>query len=339
MKKLSICIATYNRSGYLYETLSCLQKQLEPSVEIIIVDGASTDDTSNIAQLFTAKTDAIRYFRETENSGVDRDFDKAVKYAMGEYCWLFSDDDLLVIDAVSHILKAIDDGHELLVVNSSIYTKEMNYVLAERVLQDTHDQEFIREGEQAFGKLGNYLSFIGAIIVKRDYWLSRERETYHGSEFAHIGVLFQSPSVPRVKLVSRPLIMIRYGNSQWANRGFEVWIKQWPGIINKLSGISPETRDAVSNVSFFAILKFCCLYRAMGVYDLKKYYSNFETRPNVLARAVLKLIACIPSKSFNALLAIVILFTGGSRINVYRLASSSSATKTSNWVARLRGLM
>ena len=39
----------------------------------------------------------LRYFRESVNSGVDRDYDKAVGYASGEYCWLMTDDDLLQI--------------------------------------------------------------------------------------------------------------------------------------------------------------------------------------------------------------------------------------------------
>jgi len=335
---LSICIATYNRSEYLYETLDCLQKQLASNVEIVIVDGASTDKTAEVAKIFALENSNIHYYREANNSGVDADFDKAVKYAKGKYCWLFSDDDFLIDGAITHILKSINDNHDLLVVNSSIYTKEMNCLLTEKVVKQNHDQDFINEGEYAFRLFASYLSFIGAIIVKRDYWLSREREAYHGSEFAHIGVLFQAPPVSYVKFISKSLIMIRYGNSQWANRGFEVWVQQWPYIINKLVGYSSKSCNFVSNNGFMGLSKFCCLYRALGIYNLEKYNLNFRSNKNLMLRFILRLIACTPSKILNAFLAILIFVTNGSNITLYRLVSSNSSNRLTNWVAKMRRL-
>jgi abequosyltransferase len=335
---LSICIATYNRSEYLFETLDCLQKQLASNVEIVIVDGASTDKTAEVANIFALENSNIHYYREANNSGVDADFDKAVKYAKGKYCWLFSDDDFLINGAIKYILKSINDKLDLLIVNSSVYTKEMNFELTERVVKQYHDQDLTNEAEYAFRQFASYLSFIGAIIVKRDYWLSREREHYHGSEFAHIGVLFQAPPVSSIKFISKPLIIIRYGNSQWANRGFEVWVKQWPGIINKLVGYSPESCNFVSNNGFMGLSKFCFLYRALGIYNLDKYKLNLWSNKNLMLLFTLRLITCIPSKNLNAFLAILIFLTNGSNITLYRLVCSNSSNKLTKWVVKMRRL-
>ena len=46
--KLSICIATYNRGAFISETLDCILTQIEPGVEIVVVDGASADNTSDV---------------------------------------------------------------------------------------------------------------------------------------------------------------------------------------------------------------------------------------------------------------------------------------------------
>ena len=45
---LSICIATHNRADYIGETLDSIIPQLTDEVEIVVVDGASTDATRTV---------------------------------------------------------------------------------------------------------------------------------------------------------------------------------------------------------------------------------------------------------------------------------------------------
>jgi abequosyltransferase len=47
---LSICIATYNRGGYIGETLDTIIPQLDNDVELLVVDGASTDNTKDVVR-------------------------------------------------------------------------------------------------------------------------------------------------------------------------------------------------------------------------------------------------------------------------------------------------
>ena len=51
--RLSICIPTLNRGDYIGETLQSIASQWEEGVEIVIVDGGSTDRTLEIAAAFT----------------------------------------------------------------------------------------------------------------------------------------------------------------------------------------------------------------------------------------------------------------------------------------------
>ncbi len=50
MSSLSIVIPTLNEGEYLARTLSCLSLLEPPPLEIIVVDGGSTDETVNLAQ-------------------------------------------------------------------------------------------------------------------------------------------------------------------------------------------------------------------------------------------------------------------------------------------------
>src|SRR4051794_24283838 len=107
---LSLCIATYNRGRFIGQTLDSIVSQLPSGVEVVIVDGASPDETATVVSKYAAHVDVIRYFREDTNSGVDADFDKAVSYAAGDHCWLLPDDDLLAPGAIERVLLALEGG-------------------------------------------------------------------------------------------------------------------------------------------------------------------------------------------------------------------------------------
>ena len=52
---LSICIATYNRASYIGETLDSIIPQLDDDVELLVVDGASTDNTEDVVRKYAAE--------------------------------------------------------------------------------------------------------------------------------------------------------------------------------------------------------------------------------------------------------------------------------------------
>ncbi len=333
MVRLSVCIATRNRGEFLVETLKCLLNQIIDGVEIVIVDGASTDNSRVLVSELNAPSDKLRYFYEDENSGVDRDFDKSVEYALGKYCWLFSDDDLLVPGAISTVIKALQTEPEILVVNASLHTKTFKNLLSERVLNHFTDKTYDFNGEHAFLELGSYLSFIGAIVVSRDFWISRERSGYHGSAFAHLAVIFQAPLASRIKLLASPLIKIRYGNSEWAPRGFEIWSQQWPSLVKRLTNLPVDSVNAVADAGILGIVKICLLYRGMGLYNSIKYNTSVKGRYSMPLTLMLKLIAALPVKFTNTVLTVLSLSNSNSAINVYRLSNSPAASKITNWIS------
>jgi len=53
--RLSICIATRNRADFISETLDSIVGQIETGVEIVIVDGASSDETPKVLGRYLAQ--------------------------------------------------------------------------------------------------------------------------------------------------------------------------------------------------------------------------------------------------------------------------------------------
>ena len=119
---LTLAIPTYNRSKYLKELLpQILQQYLKQplgTLEILIVDNASTDDTqafvtANFKQHF-------RYIRNPVNVGADRNFLECIKSAEGEYIWLFGDDEVLNPDGIQYVLNALEKKPDLIIAESSL---------------------------------------------------------------------------------------------------------------------------------------------------------------------------------------------------------------------------
>jgi glycosyltransferase involved in cell wall biosynthesis len=332
--KLSICIATRNRAEYLFETVKCFLKQITDDVEIVIVDGASSDNTKELIEKLILTTTKIKYFYESKNSGVDGDFDKSIQYANGKFCWLFSDDDLIETGAVEKIIQSLRWNPEVLVLNSSVHTKKYKNVLVDRVLKQNKNHFYIDDGKTAFKDLGNYLSFIGAIVVRRYFWLSRQRQAYQGSAFAHLAVIFQLPLPKKIILLVEPLVKIRYGNSEWAPRGFDIWFQNWPNLIYKLGHLPSGHLKFVAGQSYYQLIKFCVFYRAIALYDKKKYDDIVKGKYKSFSGLIFLVIALVPAKIVNIVAITLSLFTKNSLSNVYMLSNSPESPSFSKRIAR-----
>jgi glycosyltransferase involved in cell wall biosynthesis len=87
--RVSVITRTYNRARYLRGAIDSVLAQGFPSLEAIVVDDGSTDETPAVAASFG---DRIRYLRQ-ENRGRAGAWNTGVAAARGEFvAWLDSDD-------------------------------------------------------------------------------------------------------------------------------------------------------------------------------------------------------------------------------------------------------
>jgi abequosyltransferase len=303
--RLSICIATYNRADYIGETLESIIPQITDEVEIVVVDGASTDDTRNVVKHYVDVCKQINYIQLPVKGGVDQDFCKAVELAKGEYCWLFPDDDLLKPDAVSTVLSEIPKGYSLIIVNAQVINKEISKVIENKRLQiDTNEIYDESKLEQLFHRILPYISFIGCVVINRDVWMQREKKQYFGTEFIHVGVIFQSPLPAPALVLAQPYIMIRFGNAQWTQRMFEIWMYKWPNLLASFTHISERVKQGYQKTTqSWRRLKHIITFRAMGAYSLKEYKKWFTSEDSSLWwKFIIWLIAIIPACFVNLLM-------------------------------------
>ena len=334
--KLSICIATYNRGKFIAETIDSILIQLSPEVELVVVDGASPDNTQEVMEKYLLSYPEIRYFREKENSGVDRDFDKAVCYAKGEYCWLMTDDDLLHPDAISTVLSSLRSDDELVVVNSEVRSKDLSTLLQKQMLEPSSGKRYdYSDKEIFFASTANYLSFIGCVIIRRTNWVSRDRASYYGTLFVHVGVIFQDPPVRSVRIIDKPLIIIRYGNAMWTARSFEIWMFKWPELIWSFKDYSDEAKRKVCRREPWRKLKSLMKNRAMGSYTTNEYHKIWPSGSRKMESMAAYFVCILPASIANIFMIFILLFSTKNKPRaLYDLLSSPHAGSLSHFLVK-----
>jgi abequosyltransferase len=299
---LSICIATLNRGAFIGETLNSIIAQATEAVEIIIVDGASTDNTEEIVKFYQKKFPQLRYERLSVKGGVDQDYCRAVELAQGKYCWLFTDDDILKPGAIQAVMAAMQDDYGLILVNAEVRDVKLSRILEDRVFDFRNNMTYPTvDFERFFVDAADYLSFIGCVVIKRSLWNEREKEQYFGTVFVHVGVIFQQPFNDDIIVLVEPLISIRYGNALWTSKSFEISFFKWPDLIWSFPLFHETAKCQVCKREPWRNYKALLNYRARGVFSLKEYCKLVE--PNLrsnMKRLIIRMIAQFPGSLLNS---------------------------------------
>lgn len=88
--KISVVTVTRNQGAYLEETLRSVLMQGYPNLEYIVIDGASTDNTVDILQRYSAD---LTYWVSEPDNGQSNALNKGFSHATGDIlAWLNSDD-------------------------------------------------------------------------------------------------------------------------------------------------------------------------------------------------------------------------------------------------------
>ncbi|HRE33343.1 MAG TPA: glycosyltransferase, partial [Candidatus Berkiella sp.] len=79
---VSIIIAVKNAKAHLAQTLASIRAQCYPLLEVIVIDGASTDGTLDI---ISENCDLIHYVISEPDKGISDAFNKGLRQATGDY--------------------------------------------------------------------------------------------------------------------------------------------------------------------------------------------------------------------------------------------------------------
>lgn len=232
--KLTIAIPTYNRCDLLRQTLNSVIEQLVEGIEIIVSDNASTDGTEEMVKEYCKKTN-IRYFRNSKNLGMDKNFLNCLKNAEGEYIHLLSDDDILLPGAIKKILFLIErEEPDYINLNSFTYSTEEYNPREKKLPRIRLEEDIITSDKKLYiGYLGVYITYISATIIKRSNYIKiNNPEKYIGTYFLHAHLVLDTLKDNKSKvIITKDAYLAAKNNNSGGFNLYEVWIKQYKKLL------------------------------------------------------------------------------------------------------------
>jgi abequosyltransferase len=230
--QLSICVPVYNFGAFLGETLNSIVPQLTSGIEVLVLDGASTDNTPQIMEQQVSRCSQLRYVRLDKRGGIDADLATCVELARGKYCWLFSGDDLMRAGALQHALDSLRTNHDVYVCKHTICDKNMQIIRQYPIFRDdcsrTVELSNIIE-RTAMLRMGlnteALFSFMSSLIVRRDKWRSVEPDAkFMGGCWGHVA---------RLLAIAQHQLAVSYLSDVWLDKRGENDSFMEHGVVNR----------------------------------------------------------------------------------------------------------
>lgn len=152
-KLFSVIIATYNVDEVLQRTLNSVKNQSYTNYELIIIDGASSDNTVDIIK---NNSEFITSWISESDNGIYDAWNKGIKMSRGEWILFIGAGDLLVSDALQSYKLYLE----------SLDSKKLDLVSA-KIRRTTEDGQFIsvKGSPWSWGKFKNSMTIahVGAL--------------------------------------------------------------------------------------------------------------------------------------------------------------------------------
>jgi glycosyltransferase involved in cell wall biosynthesis len=110
----------FNGEKYLEGSLHSILAQTYSDFELIISDNASTDRTQEICQTYATLDRRIRYFRNKDNLGAAKNFNRTFQLSSGEYFKWAAHDDVIAPDLLLKCVEVLDHDPSVVLCHSRV---------------------------------------------------------------------------------------------------------------------------------------------------------------------------------------------------------------------------
>jgi len=298
---LSICIPTFNRLHYLKESLDILLPEAQRlDVEVSVSDNHSIDGTVSYLAEMSERFSCLRFCVQRENVGLDKNMNSVISMGTGSYIFPLGDDDVLPKGAVEQIIKQLDEGSDVIVLNGW-HTNNLLSPIRQHLPNDMHGHVFCSPPD-AFSAVWDKMPF-GSFLATRECFLPSHFERFIGTSHAYTGAVWDAlaekylkTGACKVKCMATPTVLLRGGEKSWRNDAAKIMLYEiplWFQLIMVIdvykSVVAPILNKYIQSQSSLVQL---LSYRALGQLD-KKMLDNcarvYSARQIELMRKIIAL--------------------------------------------------
>lgn len=143
MPDISVIIPVYNAYPYIKRCLETVLNQLGVSLEIIIIDDASTDESLSVVQDFADKDKRIIFIKNNQRLGAGISRNIAMDLAKGKFIAFIDADDFYPNEKTLNLLFKNAENQGALVCGGSLYKFDSK---KEEILKEVQDQYWVENG-------------------------------------------------------------------------------------------------------------------------------------------------------------------------------------------------
>jgi glycosyltransferase involved in cell wall biosynthesis len=125
--KVTVCLPTFNKIRYLPAAIESVLAQEFRDFELLIVDDASTDGTSDAILNF--RDSRIRYIRNPQNRGLVGNWNYCLELAQGDYAIMFHDDDVMLPSLLRREVEVLESNSKVVFVHAASRSIDANGVV------------------------------------------------------------------------------------------------------------------------------------------------------------------------------------------------------------------
>jgi glycosyltransferase involved in cell wall biosynthesis len=107
---VSVVMCTYNGEKFLRPQIGSVLSQTYVNLELVIVDDASSDNTVQILEEYSRKDSRVKYVVNEKNLGYNKNFEKAILLAPGDYIATCDQDDIWDASKIETMMNEWPEG-------------------------------------------------------------------------------------------------------------------------------------------------------------------------------------------------------------------------------------
>lgn len=269
--RLSLCIPTYNRAPYLEGAIASglreAASQPPGSVEVIVCDNASSDETPKVIARLRASNPGLLACRNSRNLGFDQNYLRCLQEAKGEFVWIMGDDDVWSPGSVARVMAEIEAGMDACLCLAEACDRNLNPLAILPWYMDPDPptvwnldgrEDLIRYFNGCARNAGVF-AFISVAIFRRERFLERLAELSQvkmDMGYVHLWGMMEFLRQPtRLHYVPEPLVRNRmsdaHEDSYWSQNLYGRWmhdLRGWAQVADTVFGDDPELHDAFSRI-------------------------------------------------------------------------------------------